>query len=358
MNLSHSSNSEGEPPEAESAAHDRSVAAAARVLAEQVPSGEVTLLGHIDPDADALGTALALGHALHDVGVSVRVSFAEPDDVPETLRGLDAAGLLVRPDDLPPTDRVLVAVDTPSIARLGWLGARVERTASSGGAVVVIDHHASNMFYGTHNVVDPGAEASAVVALRVLDAMNLPLTEPVARGLYAGLLTDTSSFRRATPQTHRIAARLVAAGADPDEQGRVLLDDRPFAWLPMLSRVLAGARLEAAAARGLGVVHAVVDLDVARDVRVEEVESVIDVLRSTSEAEVAFVLKERRPHAGVRQWSVSLRAKRAVNVAAVARTLGGGGHHLAAGCRLEGEPEQCIETLLAALSDAPLLESR
>src|SRR5690606_26995826 len=127
--------------------------------------------------------------------------------------------------------QVLVAVDTPSPARLGSLAPRVERTVEAGGSVLVIDHHASNLFYGTHHVVDTEAEASAVVAMRVLDAMGLPLTEPVARGLYAGLVTDTSSFRRARPETHRLAARLIEAGVDPDGLGRTLLDDHPFTWL-------------------------------------------------------------------------------------------------------------------------------
>lgn len=349
MNSSHSSHNGASP---------NAVDQAARLLADQVPSGEVTLLGHIDPDADALGTALGLGHALHEAGATVRVSFAEPDEVPHSLRGLDAAGLLTRPSDLPQVDQVLVAVDTPSPARLGSLAPRVERTVEAGGSVLVIDHHASNLFYGTHHVVDIEAEASAVVAMRVLDAMGLPLTEPVARGLYAGLVTDTSSFRRARPETHRLAARLIEAGVDPDGLGRTLLDDHPFTWLPMLSRVLAGARLEPAAARGLGVVHAVVDLEAARDVRVEEVESVIDIVRSTTEAEVAVVLKEQQPRGSTRRWSVSLRAKSVINVAAVARSLGGGGHHLAAGCRMEGDPQRCVEALLDALAQAPLLERR
>lgn len=316
---------------------------------------DVTLLGHVSPDADALGSALALGHALRDQGATVRVSFAEPDAVPQSLRGLDTGGLLVRPKQLPPTESLLVAVDTPTAARLGWLAPRVSRTAKAGGAVLVVDHHASNEFYGTHHVVDPTAEASAVLVLRLLDEMQLPLTEPVARGLYAGLVTDTSSFRRASAETHRMAARLVEAGADPATQGRELLDDHPFAWLPMLAGVLQGARLDQDAVQGLGMVHAVVDHAAVRSVRVEEVESVVDVLRTTTEAEVAVVLKEFEPRGNTRRWSVSLRAKSAVDVATVAHSLGGGGHRLAAGCRLEGDPERCLDALRAALAKAPML---
>jgi len=326
--------------------------AAAELLAA---ADDVTLLGHVNPDADALGSALALGLALHQRGTSVRVSFAEPDDVPQTLRGLDTAGLLVAPRELPPSESMLVAVDTPSLGRLGWLAPRVDATVAAGGAVLVVDHHASNDFYGTHHVVDSTAEASAVLVLRLLDELEAPLTEPIARCLYAGLVTDTSSFRRATAHTHRLAARLVDAGVDPDALGRQLMDDHPFAWLPMLAEVLAGARLEPDAVRGLGLVHAVVTREASAQVRAEEVESVVDVVRSTSEAEVAAVLKEVSPRGKTRRWSVSMRAKSAVDLATVARSLGGGGHRLAAGCTLEGDPELCMDALRAALAQAPLL---
>lgn len=326
--------------------------AAAELLAD---ADDVTLLGHVNPDADALGSALALGLALREGGADVRVSFAAPDAVPETLASLDVGGLFVPSKELPPSERLLVAVDTPSTARLGWLAPRVAATVAAGGAVLVVDHHASNDFYGTHHVVDTSAEASAVLALRLLDELGAPLTEPIARCLYAGLVTDTSSFRRATAETHRMAARLVEAGVDPDALGRQLLDDHPFAWLPMLSEVLAGARLEPDAVRGLGLVHAVVTREAASQVRGEEVESVVDVLRSTSEAEVALVLKETEPHGSTRRWTVSMRAKSRVDLATVARSLGGGGHRLAAGCTLEGEPRACLDALRAALAQAPLL---
>ena len=95
---------------------------------------DVTLLGHVRPDADALGSALALGRVLHQRGVKVRVSFGEPDEAPETLRWLDEDGLLVHPDDLPESEPLLVAVDTPTLGRLGRLGARV----GAAGAVLVI----------------------------------------------------------------------------------------------------------------------------------------------------------------------------------------------------------------------------
>ncbi|WP_158892375.1 DHH family phosphoesterase [Amycolatopsis anabasis] len=316
---------------------------------------DVTLLAHVRPDADALGSALALGRVLHRRGARVRVSFGHPAEVPETLAGLDTDGLLVRPGELPETEPLLVALDTPSPARLGALGERVAATKAAGGQVLVVDHHASNLRYGTCHVIDDHAEATAVLVLRLLDALGAELDEPVARCLYAGLVTDTSGFRRATPATHRMAARLLEAGVDPDRVVREVVDDHPFAWLPMLSQVLAGARLEPAEARGFGLVHAVVPAAVAATVRLEEVEAVIDVVRGIRDAEVAAVLKEAEPGPDGPVWTVSLRAVSKVDVSEAARALGGGGHRLAAGCTVEGTAEQALDRVRTALRDAPLL---
>lgn len=331
---------------------DTSLADVAALLRE---ARDVTLLGHVNPDADAIGGALALGFALQDRGADVRVSFARPAELPESLRGLDVDGLVVPPGKLPESEQVLVAVDTPAVERLGVLAERVEATKRAGGSVLVIDHHPSNTEYGTHNVVDVEAEASVVVVLRILDALGHELDADIARCLYAGLLTDTSGFRRASGDTHRMAARLVDAGADANALGYELMDAHPFAWLPMLATVLSGARLEQDGAQGLGLVHAVVTREVASAVRFEEVESVVDVIRATREAEVAIVLKETEPRTASQCWTVSLRAKSAIDVSAVAKACGGGGHRLAAGCTIDGTADEAMAMLRAALADAPRL---
>jgi len=315
------------------------IAEAARLLAN---ARDVTLLSHINPDADTLGSALAVGLALHRRGVAVRVAFGEPEVVPESLKALDTAGLLVHRDEVPAEPELLVVMDTGSLQRLGPLAGRV---AAAKGPVIVVDHHVSNTRYGTVHCIDEHAEATALIALKLLDEMDVEIDEPIARCIYAGLVTDTGGFRKAGPAAHETAARLLQTGVDAYSVTRPLMDAHPFAYLGMLSRVLAKAELDQEAAGGLGLVHAVVSLDDARGVRSEEVESVIDVVRSTSEAEVAAVLKELRPG----YWSVSLRAVSRVDVREVAQVLGGGGHRLAAGFTFDGPPEQVVAALKGAL---------
>ncbi|QUQ71608.1 DHH family phosphoesterase [Kutzneria sp. CA-103260] len=325
-----------------SASDQVDVADAAALLAA---ASDVTLLAHVNPDADALGSALALGLALQRRGATVRVSFGYPAEIPASLRSLDSAGLFVPATDVPPRSDLLVALDTGSVDRLGPLGDRVAAAPVS----LVVDHHVSNTRYGSHNLVDDRAEATAVIVARLLDALAVEIDEPIARCLYAGVATDTVSFRFAKPETHRLAARLLEAGVDGAALIRGLMDSHPFAWLGMLAAVLGAARLEPDAAQGLGFVHAIVRQTDSAGVRSEEVESVIDVVRSTAEAEVAAVLKETPTG----DWTVSLRAVGRLDVRSVAVRFGGGGHRLAAGFTGRGTADEVIAGIRDALATAP-----
>ncbi len=302
---------------------------------------DVTLLAHVQPDADSLGSALALGIALHRRGAGVRVSFATPDAVPETLRPLDVHGLVVPPSQVPEAPALLVACDAAEPSRLGVLAGRLD----TAGTTVMIDHHASNPGFGDVRVLDPDAEATVVLVRRVLAAMGQPLDVDLARCLYAGLVTDTRGFRTAGPAAHHLAAELLATGLDPESVVRPIMDTHPYTWLDALGAALQRCVLEPDAADGLGLVHtAVPAADVAR-FRTEEVDSVVDVVRSTAEAEVALVLKQ----IGERTWSGSLRSKGAVDVAAVAVELVGGGHRAAAGFTCEADLDGVLACVRGAL---------
>lgn len=309
---------------------------AAQVLAA---AGSVAILCHVHPDADTVGAGLALGLTLAREGVDVQVSFSASDTLPESLGQLPGCELLVAPADVRRDADLVVTVDTPSINRLGELAELVDRRQ-----VLVIDHHRSNTLYGSINFVDPQADSTTLLVADLLDAWGRAITVDAARCLYAGLSIDTGSFRWASPRGLRLAARLVEIGVDNAEMSRLLHDSHPFAWLPLLSRVLAGARLVPSAVGGAGLVYAVVTESDWRVHRSEEVESIVDVVRTTAEAEVAAVFKETAPQ----RWSVSLRAK-ALDLVPVATGFGGGGHTLAAGYSTVGPIEDVVAALTAAL---------
>jgi bifunctional oligoribonuclease and PAP phosphatase NrnA len=178
----------------------------------------------------------------------------------------------------------------------------------------------------------------------LLDAWGKPIEAPVAHCLYAGLTTDTGSFRWASARAHRLAARLLEIGVDNAAISRVLLDTHPFSWLPMLARVLSSAHLMPDAVDGDGLVYAVVPHDEWARARPEEVESIVDIVRTTAQAEVAAVFKEIEPL----RWSVSMRAK-SVDVSMVASSFGGGGHRFAAGYSATGTVDDVVAALRVAL---------
>lgn len=317
---------------------------------------QVCLACHIRPDADALGSMLAFAAALTSRpgstvpggGVTVIASFGDaPFEVPAILRFLPCLGLLSAPERYPGRPEVMVSFDAASIDRLGALA----RPAAAASELIVLDHHASNTRFGTINLVDPAAAATAVLGAELIDRLGIPLTEQVALGLYAGLVTDTGSFKfsTTTPQVHELAARLLATGIDPVAVSRELYDRAPFSYLGLLGAALGRAVLEPEAANGLGMVWTTVTKAdrAASGLPLDAAESVIDVIRRTDEAEVAVVLKE--DDAG--DWQVSARSKAAIDVGKVCTQLGGGGHARAAGFSYPGGAGAAVaaENAIAAL---------
>jgi phosphoesterase RecJ-like protein len=305
---------------------------------------QVCLACHVRPDADALGSMLAVLHALsaRPGAPEVVASFGDvPFEVPAILRFLPGVDLLGAPADYPARPEVMLSFDAASVDRLGSLSG----PATAAGELIVLDHHASNTRFGTINLVDPAAAATAVLAADLIDCLAIPLTEQVALGLYAGLVTDTGSFKfsATTPAVHELAARLLATGIDPGAVSRELYDRAPFTYLHMLAAALDRAILERETARGLGLVWTTVTkLDRAQaGLPLDAAESVIDEIRRTDEAEVAVVLKE--DDAGA--WQASLRSKSEVDVAAIATALGGGGHARAAGFSHAGGADEAIRAV-------------
>ncbi|HYO01910.1 MAG TPA: bifunctional oligoribonuclease/PAP phosphatase NrnA [Mycobacterium sp.] len=312
-----------------------------RGAAELLDAAEsVSVVCHVYPDADTIGAGLSLALVLDRLGKRVEVGFAAPSVLPESLQSLPGQHLLVDPEAMHGDSDLVVTVDIPGVNRLGALRA----LADSGREVLVIDHHASNQLFGTANYVDPSADSTTMLVAELLDAWGKPIDQRVAHCLYAGLTTDTGSFRWASARAHRLAARLLELGVDNASISRTLLDTHPFSWLPMLSRVLSSAHLVSDAVNGRGLVYAVVGHQEWCNARPEEVESIVDIVRTTAQAEVAAVFKEVEPQ----HWTVSMRAK-SFDLSGVASAFGGGGHRLAAGYSATGAVDDVVEALAQAL---------
>jgi phosphoesterase RecJ-like protein len=299
-----------------------------RVVAAVHGAASVDLVCHVLPDGDALGSALAAGLALRSLGVEVRVSFGDdPQVVPASLGFLPGQELLVPAAEVPDRPELMITFDVADARRLGLLQAKAEAAAD----LIVIDHHASNGGFGTQQLIDPAAPATAVLVDELIRRLGVPLDLSIATCLYTGVATDTGSFRYSatTPATHELAARLLATGLRHDLISRRLWDTQSFGYLKVLAAALERAELDRDAADGLGLVWTwVPDADMqANALPPEEIEGLIDVVRKAAEAEVTLVLKED-PDGSLRGSS---RSKGAVDVAAACAALGGGGHVYAAG---------------------------
>ncbi|MFI9569810.1 bifunctional oligoribonuclease/PAP phosphatase NrnA [Microbispora rosea] len=291
-------------------------------------AGTLALACHVSPDGDALGSMLGLGLALAGTGRRVVASFGDRVfAVPRLLRFLPGQHLLVEPSAYPAEPDLMITFDASTMERLGLLAPH----AGKAGELVVIDHHVSNTRFGTVHLVDPGAASTTMVVEELINRLGLPIDREVATCLYAGLVTDTGSFRHSitTPAAHAMAGRLLATGLRPEEIARDLWDRSPFAYLRVLGTALGRATLEPDAVGGLGLVWTYVSRAdrAAEGLPYEEVEGMIDVVRRVDEAEVAVVLKEDDEGG----WNVSTRSKGAVDVARACAALGGGGHMRAAG---------------------------
>jgi bifunctional oligoribonuclease and PAP phosphatase NrnA len=292
-------------------------------------AGEICLACHIRPDGDALGSMLAVTQALRACRPGARIVAScgdQPLQVPATLRFLPGVDLLSPPASVPAEPELMITFDVSSVDRLGVLAGQAARACE----LIVLDHHASNPGFGTINLIDPGAAATAVLAARLIELLGVPLTAPIATGLYTGLVTDTGSFRfSTTPRVHQLAARLLETGIDPGAIADALWDQLPFGYLRVLSAALGRAVLEPAEAGGHGLVWTTVTrADRAADGLPFAVsEPVVDEVRSTGEADVALVFKESDE--GV--WHVSARSKGQADVGRVCQAMGGGGHSRAAG---------------------------
>ena len=294
---------------------------------------------HVSPDGDALGSALGLAHAARAAGKAAVVSFGTPFVVPPSLEFLDNEPL-VRPSAFPAEPAVMVVFDVGSFDRLVELGSSAKRA----GTLIVVDHHVTNEGFGDIQLIDGSVAASGQLAVYLLEELGWPIDERVATCLLTAIVTDTGRFQYSStsPETLRVAARLVEAGARPELIGQQVYESVPFAYLKAASLVLGRAVLE----EDLGLVWSWIghqDL-AASGARYEDMDGLIDDIRIAREAGVAALLKQVD-----KGWKVSLRSRGDVDVGSIAVAGGGGGHHNASGFTSTSALEEVIESIRAQL---------
>jgi phosphoesterase RecJ-like protein len=304
------------------------------------PARRALMLGHVHPDADVLGTLLALGLALEVRGW--QIAYGGPHPAPGHLGflpGIERYAVLA--DVAPPLD-VVVLTDCPNPERTNGL---IDRARATGAVIVNIDHHHDNRRYGTVDWVEPRAAATGEMIHDLLQALGDPITPEIATNLFTAIHTDTGSFRysNVTPDTLRIASTLVSAGAEPARVSGSLYEQRPREALRWLSEALGRVQMS----EDGRVAWLALPADAVPEAFVEA-EDLVNYPRSIASVRVACLLRERDGAV-----KVSLRGKGDVDVSAIARGFGGGGHPNAAGCTVPGPLESATGRVLRAI-DATL----
>jgi len=323
------------------APRDASRAEIAEVLGRAGERFVVT--SHHNADGDAIGSLLGLARALRAAGQDVVIAHADTPAVPSDLAFMVAPGEVFL--DAPPHDvaeRVLVAVDCATEGRM-W----AEPLHEAARVVVNIDHHQDNTRFGDLNLVEPLASSTAEVIQGVLAEAGWPLTPEIADALYIGMVTDTGRFGYANtrPGTHRAAAALIDAGVDPARMSRILYEEQPLDRLLLMGRALERAQ-SLAGGRMLAAVLTGDDFAAAGG---DDTEGIVEVMRGVRGVRAAALVREAGPEGSYR---VSLRtADPEIDVSAIARQEGGGGHRAAAGFSTRRAPEDLLAWLGAQVSE-------
>lgn len=312
----------------------------AEVLAAfQRSPGRALMLGHVHPDADVLGTLLALGQALE--GRGWHVAYGGPHPAPEVLGFLPGIAHYRRLAAVEGAHDLVVLTDCPNPDRTEGL---IDQARRGAGLVVNIDHHPDNRRYGDVNWIETGAAATGEMVYELLVALGAPLTPSVATALFTAVHTDTGSFRysNVTPETFRIAGMLTAAGADPALVASCLYERRPAGALGWLAEALGRVRVSPD-----GQAAWLALPDGALPEAFVESEDLVNYPRSIGSVRVAFLLRQQGGRV-----KVSLRGKGDVDVQGIAARFGGGGHPNAAGCTIDGPLERVTGVVLEAVGAA------
>jgi bifunctional oligoribonuclease and PAP phosphatase NrnA len=316
-----------------------------RVAAELRDRDRFLLTAHEGPDGDALGSLLGLHEVLTQLGKdSVMFMAAKEFPLPIEYRFLPLEEVFHEaPADM--ADRTVVFLDCGNLDRVpvDWL-------TGGGNEIINIDHHHDNTRFGDVNLVEVGASCTAEIVYDLALLLGAKLTPEIAAALYVGLITDTGKFmyENTNAHTHRVAADLIDAGVNVDDTYRRLYEHVPIEKLRLVSRALDGI---STFCDGKLVVSYITMADYEATGAGEEMtEGLIDNLRSIEGVKVAAVIRDLGDR-GRSARKVSLRSSAGdVDVSAIARLKGGGGHKRAAGFSTDLEFEQLVEFLANEVS--------
>jgi phosphoesterase RecJ-like protein len=312
-------------------------------IAEVIRCNRTFLLtAHEGPDGDAVGSSLALASMLRKIGKEVHLHLQDP--IPELyifLPGSDSASATIPDQDFD----VACVLDIGELRRAGEKFCSFSRI----GATINLDHHLTCENFGTHNLIDTSAAATGVLVYRIARELGYVFDPETALCLYVSIITDTGSFRysNANREAFNIAGEMIECGVNAWDVAEKLYENQPRKRLELLARCL--PTLEVFAGGQAASVTVTQDMYADTGADAELTDGFVNYPRSIRGVEVAIFFRQINES----RIKVGFRSKGRINVAVFSAALGGGGHHNAAGCTVDGTLDE-VKARVYALVEAAL----
>jgi len=292
---------------------------------------------HISPDGDALGSQLALMMALEKMGKTVTVQNLDP--VPEIYRYLPQANRIKIGHLVPGSYDAAVVLDADP-TRTGLF----DKPAPA-DVLINIDHHVTNASLWPYTWLDPDASATGEMIYNLIQQLGVLFDREIALCLYTAIFTDTGSFRysNTSPESMRISAALLEAGADPWLVTENVYESFAFRRIKLLGSVLSG--MERSGDGRIAWVVVTDELYRQTGTTAEDTDNFVNFVRSVKGVEVAILFRQ----IGAMEYKISLRSKGRVDLSTLAQSLGGGGHKNAAGGKMQGSLREVTEKVVSAV---------
>lgn len=313
----------------------------AKIIEKIVESTSFLVTTHENPDGDAVGATTALTNFLRALGKKVTLYYT--DEVPENYRFLPTTDTAVR--DIPDQEYdVCFVLDAGELKRAGTALTNYGRK----GFLINIDHHPYGEPFGDINYVDPHACATGILIYRIIKEFGYTLDRDTALCVYTAIVTDTGSFRysNANTEAFQVTGELAALGINPWSVAEKLYESQPLARLKLLAEALATLSISA---RGtFAAITVSLDMYDRTGANAELTDGLVNYPRSIHGVEVAVLFRQVTSDL----YKVSFRSKGTVNVSSFAMAFGGGGHHNAAGCTIQGSLDQVKQAVFSLLEQA------
>ncbi len=300
------------------------------------------LIGHQNPDADVIGGQIALSSFIKRMGPGKKISLFNCGQIPRYLSFLQGFEEIQSVEKVDGLYDVLISLECSSGDRMG----RIFELKTQAKQIINLDHHMSNSMFGTVNWVDAKASSLAEIIFKIIDSSGLPMTRSEAMALYVGMVTDTGCFRygNTTRETHKIAAALLEHELPIGDISERIYMSRTSQAMKLFSYTFqhltyeCGERLT-----HVSIPQTVIDGMAAQP---DDMEEIVNVGLQQASVQVAVLFREG-PRPG--DVKVSFRSKGQIDIHAIAKKHGGGGHKNAAGCTLNGSIDSVIALVLPDL---------